>query len=90
MKQAGLTVIAHGPGARSWPVGVRCRALLAGASCVLDSEETDFGVELQRNLTSALKQKTSEVIEKERNRALMKTFGIEEESPAIEETFRQA
>ena len=90
MKQAGLTVIAHGSGARSWPVGVRCRALLAGASCVLDSEETDFGVELQRNLTSALKQKTSEVIEKERNRALMKTFGIEGESPAIEEAFRQA
>lgn len=90
MKQAGLTVIAHERGARSWPVGLRCRALLAGASCVLDSEEADFGVELQRILTSVLRQKTCEVVEKEHNRALMKTFGIEGESHAIEEAFRQA
>ncbi|HEU5409006.1 MAG TPA: sigma-54 dependent transcriptional regulator [Nitrospira sp.] len=90
MKQVGLTVIAHERGARSWPVGLRCRALLAGASCVLDSEEADFGVELQRILTSVLRQKTCEVVEKEHNRALMKTFGIEGESHAIEEAFRQA
>jgi two-component system nitrogen regulation response regulator GlnG len=90
MKQAGLTVIAHERGAHSWPVGVRCRALLAGASCVLDSEEASFGMELQRILTSVLKQKTCEVVEKEHNHALMKSFGIEGESPAIEEAFRQA
>jgi transcriptional regulator with PAS, ATPase and Fis domain len=90
MKQAGLTVIAHEGGAHSWPVGVRCRALLAGASCVLDSEEDGFEMELQRILTSVLKQKTREVVEKEHNHALMKTFGIEGESHAIEEAFRQA
>ena len=90
MKQAGLTVIAHEGGAHSWPVGVRCRALLAGASCVLDSEEDGFEIELQRILTSVLKQKTREVVEKEHNHALMKTFGIEGESHAIEEAFRQA
>ena len=90
MKQAGLTVIAHERGARAWPVGMRCRALLAGASCVLDSEESSFETELQRILTSVLRQKTCEVVEKEHNHALMKTFGIEGESHAIEEAFRQA
>src|SRR5690348_1846171 len=56
LKRAGLPVIAHERGARSWSVGLRCRALLAGASWVLDSEETDFEMELQRILTSVLRQ----------------------------------
>ena len=90
MKQAGLTVIAHERGTHAWPVGVRCRALLAGASCVLDSEEASFSQELQRILTSVLRQKTCEVVEKEHNHALMKAFGIEGESHAIEEAFRQS
>jgi transcriptional regulator with PAS, ATPase and Fis domain len=90
MKQAGLTVIAHERGAHAWPVGVRCRALLAGASCVLDSEEAGFGLELQRVLTSVLRQKTCERVDKEHCHALMKTFGIEGESYSIEEAFRQA
>lgn len=90
LKQAGVTVIAHERGAHAWPVGVRCRVLLAGASCVLDSEKADFELELQRVLTSVLKQKTDERVEKEHCHALMKTFGIEGESHAIEEAFRQA
>ena len=89
MKQAGLSVIAHERGAHAWPVGVRCRALLAGALCVLDSEEAGFEVELQRVLTSVLRQKTCERVDKEHCHALMKTFGIEGESDAIEEAFRQ-
>jgi transcriptional regulator with PAS, ATPase and Fis domain len=64
--------------------------LLAGASCVLDSEETDFGMELQRILTGVLRQKACEAVEKEHTHALMKSFGIEGESHAIEEAFRQA
>lgn len=90
LKRAGLPVIAHEGGARSWSVGLRCRALLAGASWVLDSEETDFEMELQRILTSVLRQKACEVVEKEHTHALMKTFGIEGESHAIEEAFQQA
>ena len=90
LKRAGLPVIAHERGARSWSVGLRCRALLAGASWVLDSEETDFEMELQRILTSVLRQKACEALEKEHTHALMKTFGIEGESHAIEEAFRQA
>lgn len=88
MKRAGLTVLAHERGVHSWPVGLRCRALLAGASCVLDSEALGFEDELQRILTRVLMEKTRERIEKEHSRALMKTFGIEGESQAIEEAFR--
>lgn len=90
MKQAGLTVIAHEQGAHSWSVGLRCRVLLAGASCVLDSEEPGFSQELQRILTRILAQRTHELVEKARIHELMRTFGFEGESDAIEGAFRQA
>lgn len=90
MKQAGLTVIAHERGARSWPVGLRCRVLLEGASCVLDSEEAGFSQELQRILMGVFAQKTRELVEKDRIHELMRTFGIVGESDAIDGAFRQA
>ena len=90
MKQAGLTVIAHEQGAHSWSVGLRCRVLLEGASCVLDSEEPGFSQELERILTRVLAQKTHELVEKERIHDLMRTFGFEGESDAIAGAFRQA
>ena len=90
MKQAGLTVIAHEQGAHSWPVGERCRVLLAGATCVLDSEESGFSQDLERILTRVLGQKTQELVEKARLHELMKSFGFEGESDAIEGAFRQA
>ena len=90
MKQAGLTVIAHERGAHSWSVGLRCRALLAGASCVLDSEESGFSQELQRILMGVFAQKTRELVEKEHIHELMRTFGIVGESDAIEVASRQA
>jgi transcriptional regulator with GAF, ATPase, and Fis domain len=90
MKQVGLTVIAHERGAHSWSVGLRCRALLAGASCVLDSEEAGFSQTLQRILTGVLAQKTCELGEKKRIHEQMRTFGIVGESDAIEVASRQA
>jgi two-component system, NtrC family, nitrogen regulation response regulator GlnG len=90
MKQAGLRVIAHEQGAHSWSVGLRCRVLLDGASCVLDSEEPRFSQELRRIMTEAIAQKVRESVEKERVHELMKTFGIVGESNAIEVAFRQA
>ena len=90
MKQAGLTVIAHEQGAHSWSMGLRCRALLAGASCVLDSEEPGFSQELRRITTEVITQKTRELAENERFHDLMRTFGIVGESNAIKSAFRQA
>ena len=90
MKQAGLRVIAHEQGAHSWSVGLRCRVLLDGASCVLDSEEPGFSQELQRIVTEAIVHKTHELGEKERIHDLMRTFGIVGKSDAIEVAFRQA
>ena len=88
MKQAGLRVIAHEQGAHSWSVGLRCRVLLDGASCVLDSEEPGFSQELQRIVTEAIVHKTHELGEKERIHDLMRTFGIVGESDAIEQALR--
>ena len=89
MRGAGLTVIAHEQGAHSWSVGQRCRVLLAGASCVLDSEESGFSQQLRRIMTEAIAQKTRELAEKEWLHELMRTFGIVGESDAIESAFRQ-
>lgn len=90
MKQAGLTVIAHEQGAHAWSVGLRCRVLLAGACCVLDSDESGFSQELRRIMTEAMAHKTREFAEKDRIHELMRTFGIVGESDAIEAAFRQA
>ena len=90
MKQAGLRVIAHERGAHSWSVGLRCRVLLDGASCVLDSEEPGFSQELRRIVTEVIAHKTHELAEKERIHELMRTFGIVGKSDAIELAFRQA
>jgi DNA-binding NtrC family response regulator len=90
MRGAGLTVIAHERGAHSWSVGQRCRALLAGAACVLDSEEPGFPDELRRIMTESLARKTRELAEKERIHELMRSFGIVGTSDAIEAAFRQA
>ena len=90
MKQAGLTVIAHEHGVHSWSVGLRCRALLAGASCVLDSDESRFSQVLRRVITEVITKKTRESAESERIHELMSTFGIIGESDAITGAFRQA
>jgi transcriptional regulator with PAS, ATPase and Fis domain len=90
MKQAGLTVIAHEQGARSWSVGLRCRVLLDGAVCVLDSGDSGFSQELRRIVTELIAQKTRETAENKRIHELMRTFGIIGESDAIATAFRQA
>jgi transcriptional regulator with PAS, ATPase and Fis domain len=90
MRQAGLTVIAHEQGAHSWSLGQRCRVLLAGASCVLDSEEAGFCRELRRITTESIARKAHESREKGRIRELMKRLGIVGDSHAIEMAFRQA
>jgi transcriptional regulator with GAF, ATPase, and Fis domain len=90
LKQAGLTVIAHERGAHTWSVGLRCRILLAGASCVLDSDESGFSHELRRIMTEVMTHKMCQSAEKERIHGLMRTFGIVGESDAIAAAFRQA
>jgi hypothetical protein len=35
--RAGVIVIAYADGVNSWPIGVRCRVLLAGAKHLLDA-----------------------------------------------------
>jgi transcriptional regulator with GAF, ATPase, and Fis domain len=90
VKRAGLTVIAHEGGVLSWSVGLRCQALLAGASCVLDSDEAGFSLALRRILMGILAQKTRELDDKKHIHELMRTFGIVGESDAIDLASRQA
>ena len=55
LKFNGFNVIAYGAGVLEWPIGVRCRALLSGASLLLDSSLCSFTADLGKALSNALK-----------------------------------
>jgi hypothetical protein len=55
LKQKGFTVIGCEDGALSWPIGARCRALLAGASWILDSAKAEFAEEFRDILEHRLR-----------------------------------
>jgi transcriptional regulator with PAS, ATPase and Fis domain len=88
LKNLGFKVIAYEKGSRFWTIGVRCRALLAGALCLLDSEEMEFADRLQRTLNGVFQEKTQARNEKQKIKALMKRLGIVGESEAMLAVFR--
>ena len=64
--RAGVIVIAYADGVDSWPIGVRCRVLLAGAKHLLDAGAPMFEELLSEALgseTTALRQKRAETRE---------------------------
>ena len=89
LKNLGFSVICHEQGADSWPIGLRCRALLAGTTCLLDSGITEFAENLQRTLMGMLERKVCEQEEKIKIKNLMNSFGIAGESEAMLSIFRQ-
>lgn len=88
LKQKGFTVIAYGEGVETWPLGVQCRGLLAGASRVLDSASPVFSQELLRVLTELLEAEAKRLDEEQRVKAAMRTLGIVGESQAMISVFR--
>jgi hypothetical protein len=66
LKNLGFKVIAYEEGSHAWTLGVRCRALLAGALCLLDSGEVEFAEGLQCALMDVFQEKTRARNEKER------------------------
>jgi DNA-binding NtrC family response regulator len=88
LKGNGFTIIAYEHDSSAWPLGVRCRALLAGASYLLDSGKRGFTQELQRILRGLFAQKQREREEEIRIRDLMSSFGMVGESEAMISIFR--
>jgi two-component system response regulator AtoC len=88
LKQKGFNIICYEDGARAWPLGVRCQALLAGALWVLDSAASEFSHELARLLAQLLSSETGRWGEETRIKAEMRKLGVAGESPAMLAAFR--
>jgi DNA-binding NtrC family response regulator len=76
-------VIGYGDGADCWSLGARCRALLAGACAVLDSEASGFLGELQTKLAHLLSAEAAQHCDTERVRRLFHDVGIVGDSDAM-------
>ena len=76
LTRSGLTVICYEDGAQAWPLGVQCRALLAGASALLDSGKPEFGQELRRVLIRFLQATATRSAEEERITRTMDALGV--------------
>ena len=88
MKEVGLVVIAHADGAASWPIGMRCQTLLAGARYVLDDGEAGFADVLKATLADVLALVGEQHGEESRLRELARAHGIVGKSDALMEAFR--
>src|SRR5678815_1778062 len=76
LKLKGFKVISYAPGIFSWPIALRCRALLSGASLLFDSSSLTFPDDLQKALTKVLQSEVEEHLEEEQIRKQMKELGI--------------
>jgi DNA-binding NtrC family response regulator len=78
-----VRVISYGERANFWSLGARCRALLAGACAVLDSEAPGFLQELQAKLAHLLSTEAAQRRETEQVRRLFHDAGIAGDSDAM-------
>jgi two-component system response regulator PilR (NtrC family) len=88
-KGLGLKVIAYEKGLDSWPVGARCRALLAGSKYLLDSADGKFRQILRTTLSDLLAALREQRGEEDTIRDLARSHGIIGESESLLESFRQ-
>lgn len=90
LKAKGFEVLGYGPDVTCWPLGDRCRALLAGCESIFDSSLDTFIhqlIEAIRHLILAARVRTHEDQEL---KELMRSRGIVGESPSMLAVFRQA
>lgn len=89
LKDVGLTAIAYENGINSWPIGTRCRALLAGAKCLVDSRDVNFKNRLHTILKELLAELHEQRNEENGIKNLARSHGIIGESESLLESFRQ-
>jgi transcriptional regulator with GAF, ATPase, and Fis domain len=76
LKEKGIKVLSYAPDLLSWPIAVRCRALLSGASLLFDSSSSDFKKNLSDALIKVLNAEEEQHSEEVRLRSQMKSVGI--------------
>lgn len=88
LKLKGFKVFSYAPDVFSWPIALRCRALLSGASALFDSSSSTFSEDLLQALTRVLKTEVEEHLEEEQIKKQMKELGIVGESSKMMSVFR--
>ena len=88
LKQNGFKVICYEDGAHDWPLGVRCQALIAGATSMLDSAKPEFASELKQLLTELMRAEAEKRNEEAALKAVMRNLGIIGESREMVSVFR--
>lgn len=82
-------MISYADGTNDWSLDMRCRALLAGAMCVLDGRKMEFSEELHHVIMDILKYKNSEHEGKKIMINMIQSVGIIGESNVMITIFRQ-
>ena len=88
LKLKGFKVISYAPGVFSWPIALRCQALLSGASLLFDSSSSTFSDDLLQALSKVLQTEVAEHLEEEQIRKQMNDLGIVGESCKMMSVFR--
>jgi len=88
LKTAGFTVIGCAAASSRWPLGVRCRLLLSGASDVFDTTAPGFAREFRERLETLLAADADREREHARLRQQMLRLGVIGASPRIIDLFR--
>lgn len=89
LHRLGITVISHETDSDRWSLGVHCKALLAGASILLDSGHPGFPGELHRTLAALRDKRALELQEEGELKRRMLALGMVGESRAMVSVFRQ-
>src|SRR6266508_6379735 len=80
LKLKGFKVISYAPGVFSWPIALRCKVLLSGASLLFDSSSSTFSEDLRQTLSKVLKAELEGFLEEQQVKEQMKELGIVGES----------
>jgi transcriptional regulator with PAS, ATPase and Fis domain len=88
LKAEDWTVLCYADGASTWPLGVQCRLLLAGASHLLDSSAAGFGRELRDRVDRLHEAALESARETEQVKLEMRRLGVIGSSRAITSVFR--
>lgn len=83
LKQKGYIVISYEEETETWPLSVRCRPLLAGATLLLDSTRLDFAEKICLQLAQVFRAETIRLSDENKTNSLMKQLGIVGESHAM-------
>lgn len=86
----GVAVVCYADNLARWPLGKRCRLLLAGARSVLDSAAPSFAFDLRATLEKLLAAHVRRAKESEELHQLMQASGVVGRSEAILAVYRWA